>query len=469
MKRGEPNRKANIWTARFIPLLLVAIIGYCSYVATKLVVIDYLLNPSPLLLLERRTEPAIAILLVYYILLLVLLISYGRLVQTIISNPGLVPRGAQWYSEQERKGRPRHRRHYKNDKDSLDAESTDRQKNKARRHRRTIPDDTYATQNFWQKDVFVCNYDGRPRFCSSCFNFKLDRVHHCSELDRCVYKMDHFCPWVGGIVSETSFKYFIQFTFWTTLFTLHTLVFTAYYFAERQRREGFINVHWILLLALAALFFIFGAGMYGSCLQFAFQNTTTIENLNRRSHIWYLAIHVPERVLQKYMSSGRGDLRLITYPRPQEEQLQMLQAHGADVMQTPITHPEATHDPSASTNTPSHSQQPSTISVQTRTFAIVETRPGENPFHIGYFNNFREVMGYTIFEWLFPIQPSPCSFHDSPESMYKTGPAVHRLRKEAGILDEEMKRRHSSRRKKRRRRRSSAGDEGEKSRDGNRH
>jgi hypothetical protein len=49
----------------------------------------------------------------------------------------------------------------------------------------------------------VCETDGRPRWCSTCCNWKLDRAHHCSELQRCVRKMDHYCPWVGGIVAET--------------------------------------------------------------------------------------------------------------------------------------------------------------------------------------------------------------------------------------------------------------------------
>ena len=86
MRRGEPNRKANIWTARFIPLFLVAIIGYCSWVATKLVVVDYLLNPASSLLIKRRVRPAIAILIIYYIILFILLTCYARLVQTVITN-----------------------------------------------------------------------------------------------------------------------------------------------------------------------------------------------------------------------------------------------------------------------------------------------------------------------------------------------------------------------------------------------
>lgn len=58
-------------------------------------------------------------------------------------------------------------------------------------------------ERFYTKEVFVCESDGRPRWCSDCCNWKPDRAHHSSELGRCILKMDHYCPWVGGMVSET--------------------------------------------------------------------------------------------------------------------------------------------------------------------------------------------------------------------------------------------------------------------------
>ena len=64
--------------------------------------------------------------------------------------------------------------------------------------------DSPGLEIFYTKDVFECTPDGRPIYCNPCGTWKPDRTHHCSEINRCVRKMDHFCPWVGGIVSETS-------------------------------------------------------------------------------------------------------------------------------------------------------------------------------------------------------------------------------------------------------------------------
>ena len=53
-----------------------------------------------------------------------------------------------------------------------------------------------------------------PIWCEECHNWKPDRTHHDSHTGRCVCKMDHFCPWVGGIISATMYKYYVQFLFY---------------------------------------------------------------------------------------------------------------------------------------------------------------------------------------------------------------------------------------------------------------
>jgi palmitoyltransferase len=55
--------------------------------------------------------------------------------------------------------------------------------------------DSPGLEQFYTNDVFVCEADGRPKWCSECGNWKPDRAHHCSSIGRCVRKMDHFCPW----------------------------------------------------------------------------------------------------------------------------------------------------------------------------------------------------------------------------------------------------------------------------------
>ncbi|KAL9595319.1 MAG: hypothetical protein Q9219_006515 [cf. Caloplaca sp. 3 TL-2023] len=131
--------------------------------------------------------------------------------------------------------------------------------------------------------------------------------------------------------------------------------------------------------------------MSGSSLQFVFQNTTTIENLSRRTKVWQLAVHMPNPP----QSSDPPPFRVVTYGQPSPD----------------------THDPTSS-------DRPSNL----RTFAILHSRPGENPFDLGYFRNFKSVMGDRWYDWLLPIKHSPCTGHDRFDCEFETGPVVERMK-----------------------------------------
>lgn len=118
--------------------------------------------------------------------------AYLRTFFTTQLNPGLVPLSSREQTEREAAEKLRKRTHKRN----RDVEES-----------AYIPPDpnpdSPGLEAFYSKDVFVCEVDGRPKWCSECQQWKPDRSHHSSDLGRCVRKMDHFCPWVGGIVSET--------------------------------------------------------------------------------------------------------------------------------------------------------------------------------------------------------------------------------------------------------------------------
>jgi len=149
-------------------------------------------------------------------------------------------------------------------------------------------------------------------------------------------------------------------------------------------------------------------GMTGSSLQFALLNTTTIENLSRKTIVWSLAVHMPR------------------FP------------------QTPPTF--------------------RTISYSSdgviRTFAILHTKPGENPFDLGSYENFKTVMGDHWYDWLFPFTHSPCANHDREGGQFAMGPVVQRMRRDAGIALQEGSSEKGHRRRRRRRRRQPQDDAG---------
>ncbi|GAQ09378.1 palmitoyltransferase pfa5 [Aspergillus lentulus] len=382
MARRAADKRVNLAVARIIPPILIGVFGYASYAITKPLCVDYLIYPAHHYDRKSRTGAGAAILAVYYVLLIPVLATYLRLLYNVTLDPGYLPRGTacsqnQTDSEGPKHRRRRHRRRKSGHHRSKTTEKTDRSDGgdverglEYNAGAKAYPLDAEGLESFYTKDVF----------------FKTDRAHHCREVDRCVRKMDHFCPWVGGVVSETSFKFFIQFIVYTMFYCMFVLIVFAIYTAELRREAGRTNTHWIVCLAFS--------------VQLAAYNLTTIENLNRRSAVWTLAIRVPRHILSKRWAPT---FRTITYPLPP----------------VPLAESEVAREFPVG---------------EQHVFAILQTLPGENPFDLGSpLKNLQQVMGFSVLEWLLPIKQSPCADHSSHESAFALGPVVTRLKKEAGL------------------------------------
>ncbi|KAJ6107835.1 Palmitoyltransferase pfa5 [Penicillium sp. IBT 18751x] len=413
----QAQKRVNLAVSRIIPPVLLGAVVYASYAVTKPLCIDYLIHPLPSYNRDSRVGAGAAILTIYYVLLIPMVATYGRLMYNVLGNPGYLPFGAervQADSALQRKhshGQRRRRKcgsrkvrdAEKQEPTELDLESAvnDHAGGKA------FQLDSAGLESFYTKDIFVCQEDGRPPYCSTCCQFKTDRAHHCREVDRCVRKMDHFCPWVGGVVSETSFKFFIQFVVYTATYCAFVLIVNAYFTAEIKRQTGGANPYWCVCIGLSGLFGLFSAGMTLSSIQLAMLNITTIENLSRNSVVWTLAVRVPEHLLGRLWtpdSPWAPTFRMISYPLEPPEPL------------TPT-------------------QPPRNLSAERHVFAILHTQPGENPFDLGSkLKNLQQVMGYSITDWLLPLKHSPCADHSSPESAFALGPVVTRLKQEAGLV-----------------------------------
>lgn len=96
-------------------------------------------------------------------------------------------------------------------------------------------------EGFYTKDAFVCDKNGLPLWCHTCGNWKADRVHHSRDVGRCVKKMDHFCPWVGGMVGENGYKFFVQFNIYAALFSLYAMICMAVFIAEAERKVSCVS------------------------------------------------------------------------------------------------------------------------------------------------------------------------------------------------------------------------------------
>jgi palmitoyltransferase len=380
--------------------------------------------------IPKRPGAAIAILVIFYVLLFLWALAYFRILLTIVSNPGytrkrLGPRST-WSREKDGRSTS-----------ELPRTAIDRQ---GILEGRVSPPP--GIEKFTNKEVFVCDPSGLPIFCDTCNNYKPDRTHHCSEVNRCVRRMDHFCPWIGGVVSETTTKFFIQMTFYGTLFSLFLCAVSVWLLID-QRSIMVVNGNWVATAAVGGFFSLICLGMTANSIKLALKNMTTVEELGG---VYFLAIHVdhPEQYggpppIEGPSGTTRPYYQTITYPlRP------------------------SAAAPTGSAGSASEERdnvEANGSSNGLRTFVVVQSRPSDNPWCLDPLQNLKSVMGHSYIDWLLPLKYSPCCLHDDPESDYPLGPDIERLKREYGLKPWQPppdSRKHRKRRRRHSHRRESA-------------
>ncbi|XP_040493033.1 palmitoyltransferase ZDHHC3-like [Ursus maritimus] len=128
---------------------------------------------------------------------------------------------------------------------------------------------------------------GGPR-CPLCGCARPPRANHCMVCQRCIRKMDHHCPWVNNCVGEDNQKYFLLFTLYTALGSLHLLLLLAV-----PALRGYARGEWdshstltpraslVFLLLVALKGFLFASAMFATQMHAICTDRTRIEQLQR--------------------------------------------------------------------------------------------------------------------------------------------------------------------------------------------
>ncbi|KAF1968913.1 zf-DHHC-domain-containing protein, partial [Bimuria novae-zelandiae CBS 107.79] len=334
------DQKMGQLSAVMMPLIEIGAMGFATYVFVYSLCVEYLLSPSSDFqsrgILPRRGT-AIALLTIYFFLVFILLLTWLRLLQAIWIHPGIIPLG------------------------NPDSEKLD-----------------VSWRGAEKYDAFVCDYDGNPQWCDKCHNWKPDRAHHCRELNRCVRRMDHYCPWAGGIICEGTHKFFIQFVFYGAFYTTFSWIPVAIFMAERIRILGSKPGIWIAMLPLCGIFMIFTVTMFFMTFWNQSINYTTIETL-QRGGVCNIAMRVTRRDPNSHSS------RRNSASQGNQEKPTVLKEIRRD---------------------------------DGREYIVFQTQPYVNPWDLGSMENLRSIMGNSVVQWFLPFQTSPCIRHDDVRGEY---------------------------------------------------
>ncbi|KAJ7069427.1 DHHC palmitoyltransferase-domain-containing protein [Mycena amicta] len=129
------------------------------------------------------------------------------------------------------------------------------------------------------------DFSAPGRWCRKCWGPKPDRTHHCSICGRCVLKMDHHCPWLGGkCIGHRTYPAFLHFLLCITLVSLYIAVVCGFVlwhaFSDPIRMNELMPLHGIFLTFYALVFSLVMGSFYCYHLYLVYINQTTIENLS---------------------------------------------------------------------------------------------------------------------------------------------------------------------------------------------
>jgi len=137
----------------------------------------------------------------------------------------------------------------------------------------------------------------RPRWCKYCSSYKPPRAYHCRDLNRCILKLDHYCPWVYNAVGWKNHKFFFLFLFYASLslfYHLTCVVIRGYYLVNEFNfnSDNFISAVELIIfglqfiLVLPITIAIFSLFLYQfSCM---YEGQTSIEVMHCSRYTKYL-------------------------------------------------------------------------------------------------------------------------------------------------------------------------------------
>lgn len=154
-------------------------------------------------------------------------------------------------------------------------------------------------------EIFECIASGVPEYCEVCKTIKVLRSHHSRGPNRCACVMDHYCGFIGSLIGQANFGWFLTFV---VLFQVaFLLVFiTTLAFIHYWRH----HLHWAIIVTVIGSFVMFGlvSNLAVTEVIMISHNQTTMERLSTNRLI------VKQKAYNRQVKhSGQSDVDLTKF------------------------------------------------------------------------------------------------------------------------------------------------------------
>ncbi|KAK6462996.1 Palmitoyltransferase PFA5 [Scheffersomyces coipomensis] len=131
-------------------------------------------------------------------------------------------------------------------------------------------------------NAFECDRFGYPFYSSHTDSLVLPRGFYSKHTGYNVLKYDHYCLWIGTVLGECNYLFFMKFM---TFFLLHFIIPIIYlmrYTRSQVSREGEINHNFIPAYVLSGFWIIIIGALFAVHLKYVCVNMTTLDEITMK-------------------------------------------------------------------------------------------------------------------------------------------------------------------------------------------
>ncbi|KAK6205438.1 DHHC palmitoyltransferase-domain-containing protein [Scheffersomyces amazonensis] len=128
-------------------------------------------------------------------------------------------------------------------------------------------------------DIFLCDKFGYPYYNSHTDSLTIPRSFYSKHTEYMVLKYDHYCLWIGSVIGENNYLFFMKFMIWFFLLFFVPLIYLIRYVPSQISREGEINHNFIPMFIFCGFWLIMIGALFGVHFKYVCINMTTFDEI----------------------------------------------------------------------------------------------------------------------------------------------------------------------------------------------